>query len=303
MMKTKTNDHFEAPVTDQKVLGYIRVSTEDQAVNGNGLNEQIRRIQHEALRRGMTLIGIYEDVGSAVGAGSFYKREDLTRVLRIAKHEGVPVIVSKLDRLSREPTTMNDILNLDGVQIISCDPREMRSRRSVKRAARKAKQTATNTSEGTRRKLAEKKARGETLGNPDTLVEGRKTSARVRKMKSSAIVDSVAILLDRTPDLANKTAREIADALNQAGITTSRGMPWSLDNIRDVLRKARKQLAEQAEIEDEEGDVPSQAEVFGSETTPQPTPEPEPTSERLRTESVKDYHERMRKQNPNWGRF
>jgi DNA invertase Pin-like site-specific DNA recombinase len=242
--KRESDALIEGGSSEQRALGYIRVSTEEQARDGNGLMKQIARIQQEAFARGLTLIGIYEDIGSAVGSGSFYARSDLQGVISAAKREGIPIIVSKLDRLSREPKSLNGILNLDSVEIISCEPKEMRSRRSRRLTAKKAKLTAKNISEGTRRAFKERKDRGEKFGYPETLVEGRKSSIRVRKLRSAEIVDNVAIFINRTPGLVDRTAQEIAEALNKGGIKTSQGMSWHKDNIREVLRRAKKLIDE-----------------------------------------------------------
>ncbi len=285
-MKNKNTCQIEKISDERPALAYIRVSTEEQAADGNGLSKQVDRIRETAKRLGYSLIEISEDVGSAVGTNSFYRRHELQHVLNRAKRESMPILVSKLDRLSREPTTLHGILNIDGVEIISCDPKEMRSKRSITRAAKKARQTPANISKGTRDAFAKRKARGERFGHPETLVEGRKTSNRVRKLKSSAITDNVAIFINRKPGLADRTAQEIADALNSAGITSSRGLPWHKDNIRDVLRKAKARLQEwRADDNDEDDDEQPRRVEDGHEVS----------------SSVEGYDpEIMRKKDPNW---
>ena len=47
------------------VVGYIRVSTAEQADSGAGLEAQRAAIEAEALRRGWTLLRTFEDAGAS----------------------------------------------------------------------------------------------------------------------------------------------------------------------------------------------------------------------------------------------
>ena len=49
----------------ERVVGYIRVSTDDQADSGAGLEAQRAAILAECARRGWTLTGIHEDAGAS----------------------------------------------------------------------------------------------------------------------------------------------------------------------------------------------------------------------------------------------
>jgi DNA invertase Pin-like site-specific DNA recombinase len=82
-----------------KAVGYIRVSTEEQADSGAGLEAQRRAIEQEASRRGWTLIGILEDAASGK---SMNKRPGLREALSaIEDGRAEALVVAKLDRLSR----------------------------------------------------------------------------------------------------------------------------------------------------------------------------------------------------------
>jgi DNA invertase Pin-like site-specific DNA recombinase len=81
-------------------VGYVRVSTEDQAESGLGLEAQRAAIKAECLRRGWTLAAICED-RSASGR-SLSARPGLGEALSTVEDgraEGL--VVAKLDRLSR----------------------------------------------------------------------------------------------------------------------------------------------------------------------------------------------------------
>ena len=82
-----------------RVLGYVRVSTEEQAMSGAGLEAQRHAIVAECKRRGWQLVETIEDAG--------YSAKDLRRpgvqeALRaLEAGEANALVVAKLDRLSR----------------------------------------------------------------------------------------------------------------------------------------------------------------------------------------------------------
>lgn len=81
-----------------RVVGYVRVSTEEQHTSGVGLDAQRAAITAECERRGWTLLRIEQDVLS----GSSMKRPGLQTALAACRSgEANALIVSKLDRLSR----------------------------------------------------------------------------------------------------------------------------------------------------------------------------------------------------------
>lgn len=83
-----------------QVVGYVRVSTEEQADSGAGLEAQRRTIRAEAARRGWTLLNVYQD--AAASGKSLTGRPELQAALRAVEGGGAAaLVVAKLDRLSR----------------------------------------------------------------------------------------------------------------------------------------------------------------------------------------------------------
>ena len=66
------------------VVGYIRVSTAEQADSGAGLEAQRAAIQAEALRRGWTLLRTFEDAGAS--GKSMTGRPGLQEALQAVEH-------------------------------------------------------------------------------------------------------------------------------------------------------------------------------------------------------------------------
>jgi DNA invertase Pin-like site-specific DNA recombinase len=82
-----------------RAIGYVRVSTDDQADSGAGLEAQRRAIRHEALRRGWQLVEIVEDAASGK---SLARRPGLQEALKAVEGSRADtLVVAKLDRLSR----------------------------------------------------------------------------------------------------------------------------------------------------------------------------------------------------------
>jgi DNA invertase Pin-like site-specific DNA recombinase len=81
-----------------RVIGYVRVSTEEQGLSGAGLQAQRQAIIAECHRRGWKLVEIAEDVGS----GKDLKRPGIRMALEMLASGGASaLVVAKLDRLSR----------------------------------------------------------------------------------------------------------------------------------------------------------------------------------------------------------
>jgi len=91
------------------VLGYIRVSTEEQAEDGVSLEIQEGKIRAYCSLYGLNLVGIVTDAG--VSAKTL-KRPGLTSALaRLASGEVQGLVIAKLDRLSRSVKDFADLID------------------------------------------------------------------------------------------------------------------------------------------------------------------------------------------------
>src|SRR4051812_33313444 len=81
-----------------RIIGYIRVSTDEQGASGAGLEAQRSAILAECERRGWQLVRVEEEVLSA----KTLRRPGLQRALDACRSgEAAGIVVAKLDRLSR----------------------------------------------------------------------------------------------------------------------------------------------------------------------------------------------------------
>ena len=86
----------------KSVISYIRVSTASQGRSGLGLEAQRDAIARFAKEQGYTVAGEYVEVESGKGADALDRRPKLGAAIKAARKLKGPVIVAKLDRLSRD---------------------------------------------------------------------------------------------------------------------------------------------------------------------------------------------------------
>jgi len=87
---------------DSKAVAYIRVSTARQGRSGLGIEGQRDAIQQFAAAEGLELIEEFIEIETGKGADALDRRPQLAASLSAARRLGCPVIVAKLDRLSRD---------------------------------------------------------------------------------------------------------------------------------------------------------------------------------------------------------
>ena len=210
-----------------RVVGYARVSTEEQGLSGAGLAAQRRAIRAECDRRGWQLVRVEEDVLS----GRTMNRPGLTKALDACRSDEVSgVVVSRLDRLSRslvdfagllaEAQTKDfNVVALDLGVDLSTPAGEFLA--SVMASA--AQWERRIIGDRTKAALAVRREQGVTLGRPP--------------LPKDALGRRVASMRRR-----GKTLQQIADKLNSEGVPTLRGgREWRPSSVRAVL--SRKRLA------------------------------------------------------------
>src|ERR1039458_4876473 len=105
-----------------RALGYVRVSTTDQAERGQGLNIQRRGIREYCRAHRLVLLEILGDEGIS-GVSGLQGRPGLAEALsRIENHEATVLVLFRLDRLARDlllQETVVERLRLGGGSVIS----------------------------------------------------------------------------------------------------------------------------------------------------------------------------------------
>lgn len=105
------------------IVGYIRVSTVDQAAHGAGMDAQRSSITRACEYRGLNLCEIVADDGYS---GKDMRRPGLERCIDMVRHGDVDgIMVTKLDRLSRSIGDFSHIMQTaqrEGWRLIILEP-------------------------------------------------------------------------------------------------------------------------------------------------------------------------------------
>jgi DNA invertase Pin-like site-specific DNA recombinase len=83
-------------------IAYLRVSTGQQGKSGLGIEAQRAAIAAFVAAEGMTILSEHVEVETGKGADALDRRPVLAAALAAARKVKVPIIVAKLDRLSRD---------------------------------------------------------------------------------------------------------------------------------------------------------------------------------------------------------
>ena len=95
----------------KKAVGYLRVSTAGQGQRGNGIEAQRASIESFARSEGFVIDLWVSEIETGKGADALTKRPKLAEALKAARRLKAPVIVSKLDRLSRDVAFISGLMS------------------------------------------------------------------------------------------------------------------------------------------------------------------------------------------------
>lgn len=210
---------------------YRRVSTKEQGQSGLGLAAQQRDIDLFLATYAevpFEIIGEFTDILS----GADDSRPELERALTLARKTGATLLVSKLDRLSRRVSFIATLMEDPRVTFrVASIP--MASKIELHLYAMLAEQERDFISLRTKAALHEAKARGVKLGGLRPKTEARNDAIQAGAKARADKVSSVVLPLRAQ----GKSLREIADALNAAGVATARGGSWQASQVMRVLER------------------------------------------------------------------
>jgi DNA invertase Pin-like site-specific DNA recombinase len=200
-------------------IAYIRVSTQRQGRSGLGLEAQQSALARFAVAEGFEMKGEFIEVETGKGADALTRRPKLAAALEAARIAKCPVIVAKLDRLSRDVAFIAGLM-AQGVPFIVTDLGANADPFMLHIYAALAEQERRMISTRTKAALGAAKARGVQLGNP--------AQAKANGDAAQAFAES--IRADVMPFI-NCTTRQIAGQLNLKGIKTAEGKKWHSSQI------------------------------------------------------------------------
>lgn len=218
-------------------VGYLRVSTARQGQSGLGLDAQRDMIQNFADREGLTVRQFFTDVETGKGADALERRPALAEALLTASRQKEVILVSKLDRLSRDVHFISGLMSRRVPFVIAelgmdTDPFLLHIYAAL------AEKERHLISERTKAALARKKAGGAQLGNRVNLAEAQRAGADANRTAAAAFAQTVLPTIREVQATGITSCARIADVLNARGIRTARCGRWSSVQVRRVLDRA-----------------------------------------------------------------
>lgn len=211
-----------------RLIAYLRVSTEEQAELGYGLDAQELELRRTFEFRGWELHELIRDEGVS---GATLERPGLARALRaIAKGEADGLVVTKLDRLTRSVVDFGELLEwLDEAQAtlvaldVNVDTSTPGGRMIAQIIVVIAEWERETIAARTKAGLAAKRAQGKPTGRP-SVADRPELAERIRGLRDAGL-----------------TLQAIADQLNADGIPTSRGAAlWRPSSVQSAAGYRRR---------------------------------------------------------------
>lgn len=213
----------------KKAIIYRRVSTSEQGKSGLGLDGQLATLERFCAAEGFEVVDGFVDVAS--GKLAVEDRLGLAGALDAARRLGCPVVVAKLDRLSRDVAFISGLMARRVPFIVAelgadVDPFVLHLYASLAEKERRL------ISERTKAALAVKKASGVVLGNRTNLTDAQ---AKGREARELASVEFSKKMMGHFGNLREgMSLNAIAAHLNQMGVPTIRGGKWTAKAVSRI---------------------------------------------------------------------
>ncbi len=220
---------------------YYRVSTADQGKSGLGLEAQRRDVElflANFAEEGAQIAESFTDIQS----GGDNDRPALNAALDLVRRTpGAELLIAKLDRLSRRVSFIATLMDDPKVKLrVAAMPHADKFQLHVYAAL--AEQEREFISLRTKAALASAKARGSKLGGLRPGTEER-NAARVAAADARALKAGPMLQALRRDGL---TMAQIAERMNNAGLTSARGGPWHPSAVHRTLARMDKEAPEAA---------------------------------------------------------
>lgn len=224
-------------------VAYYRVSTERQGKSGLGIEAQRSAVARFAETEHMERAAEFTEVETGKGSDALDRRPQLAAALAKAKQLKCPVVVAKLDRLSREVAF---IANLMAQRVpfvvaelgVDADPFMLHLYAALAEKERRLISLRTTAA------LAAKKAQGVALGNRSNIDTAGALGRASAKDKADNFAANLMPVVSSIQVAGANTLAGIADALNGRGVRTARGGRWHVSTVMNLLKRHNRALLE-----------------------------------------------------------
>jgi DNA invertase Pin-like site-specific DNA recombinase len=184
----------------------------------------------------MGIASEYVEIETGKGADALERRPQLRAALTAARKAKAPMMVAKLDRLSRDVAFISGMMAERVPFIVTelgkdCDPFMFHIYAALaekERSLISARASAT---------LAAKKARGAKLGNRTNLADASAKGVATNQATAEGFAANVLPVIRQIQASGATGYRAIAAALNARGIRPPRGGEWHATTVRNILAR------------------------------------------------------------------
>jgi len=222
-----------------RAVAYLRVSTRQQQRSGLGIEAQRATIARFAEAENIKIIAEFVEAESGTGADALDRRPQLAAALAAAKTARCSVLVSKLDRLSRDVAFVSGLM-AQRVPFIVAELGRDADPFMLHLYAALAEKERRLISERTKAALAIRKATGAKLGNPSNIREAGEAGRTSLIETADEHARSLLNLLRTLRAEGSITIGSITRSLNDRKIPTARGSRWHVSSVANLLARAQK---------------------------------------------------------------
>src|SRR3982074_3716565 len=220
----------------ERAVAYLRVSTQQQQRSGLGIEAQRAAIERFAAAESLTMIEEYSEFEPGNAADALARRPQLAAALAAARKAKCSIVVSKLDRLSRDVAFVSGLMAQKVPFIVAelgrdADPFMLHLYAALAEKERRL------ISERTKAALAAKKANGGKLGNPTNLCIAGSIGRLAQAQVADEFATNLMPVVQAIQNAGAATLSEIASALNARGVRSARGNNWHRSSVRNLLAR------------------------------------------------------------------
>src|SRR3954465_10155360 len=222
----------------KQAIAYIRVSTQKQGRSGLGIEAQRGNIARFAEAEGYVIVDQIVEVETGKGADALDRRPHLAAALAAARAAKCPVIVSKLDRLSRDVDFISGLM-AQRVHFIVAELGPDADPFMLHLYAALAEKERRLISERTKAALGAKRAQGVKLGNPRNIQAAGQLGRKALVSAADQFARDILPAVNAIRNAGTISLQGISEALNKQGIRTPRGKRWHVSSVANLLARAK----------------------------------------------------------------
>ena len=221
-------------------IAYYRVSTGKQGKSGLGIEAQRQAVANYLDGGNWRIVGEFVEIES----GKRTDRPELEKALAAARVRQVPIVVAKLDRLTRSVAFLSRLLEA-GVDVRFADLPQIEGATGkflLQQMAAVAELEAGMISARTRAALAAAKRRGVKLGGDRgarLTAKARAAGRAVLQKRARARAVDLAPTIKELQAAGCESLRAIAAGLDERGIPAARGGTWSAQQVARLIEAAQ----------------------------------------------------------------